>query len=282
MIGAGEATAFAFIAAITLAGGLFSALAKRTFHAALGLGVALVGVAMFYILLNAPFIGVIQVLVYVGGILTLLVFAVMFVAGDEEEDTFHDSTVPGLFVQAMATILLIVDGALLLAAVGLAYQNSPLSGGLNMLLVGLLPLALIAVFAYRMYKTSWTRRFGVGTAFLLFIVMAAGILSTQPWLETPLGGAEDMDAIANDLFSDHLIAFEVLGVLLTAAMIGALVIARPLVTGMDSDVYKPANAEELAKSQAVSQLGATFAATPLPARDEEPTPAIADEGGEEE
>lgn len=80
--------AFAAIALVVLGGGLWSALAKRTFHSALGLGVALVGVAATFVLLEAPLIGVIQVLVYVGGILTLLVFAVMFVAGDEEEEQF--------------------------------------------------------------------------------------------------------------------------------------------------------------------------------------------------
>lgn len=81
----GSAWAFGIIAGIILSGAYFSAVADRTFHSALGLGQSLVGVAMLYILLNAPFIGVIQILVYVGGILTLLVFAVMFVAGDEEE-----------------------------------------------------------------------------------------------------------------------------------------------------------------------------------------------------
>ncbi len=82
----GQQITFAILAAVILGGGLWSAMATRTFHSALGLGVALVGVAAYYIFLNAEFIGVIQVLVYVGGILTLLVFAVMFVAGDEEEE----------------------------------------------------------------------------------------------------------------------------------------------------------------------------------------------------
>lgn len=80
-----ETIVFALIAAVTLGGGLWSALAARTFHAVMGLGLALVGVAALFIQLGSPFVGIFQILVYVGGILTLFVFAVMFVTGDETE-----------------------------------------------------------------------------------------------------------------------------------------------------------------------------------------------------
>ncbi len=81
----GDQIAFAIISLMILAGGLFAVTAKRTFHSAMGLGLALVGVAAVFIQLGSPLVGVLQVLVYVGGILTLFVFAVMFVAGDEED-----------------------------------------------------------------------------------------------------------------------------------------------------------------------------------------------------
>jgi NADH-quinone oxidoreductase subunit J len=81
---AGETVAFATLGAIILASALASTLARRTFHSVMFLGVVLVAVAGLYILLGSPLIGVLQILVYVGGILTLFVFAVMFVAGDEE------------------------------------------------------------------------------------------------------------------------------------------------------------------------------------------------------
>ncbi len=81
----GQQIAFFAVAAVIIAGALWTVFATRTFHSALGLGVALVGVAGLFVTMGSPFIGVIQILVYVGGILTLLVFAVMFVTGDEEE-----------------------------------------------------------------------------------------------------------------------------------------------------------------------------------------------------
>ena len=52
---------------------------------ALGKGAVLVTMGALFILLGSALIGIIQVLVYVGGILTLFIFAVMFVTGDEEE-----------------------------------------------------------------------------------------------------------------------------------------------------------------------------------------------------
>lgn len=69
-----------------VAGAVFAVAARRTFHGALGLGVTLIAMAFLFILLGSPLLGVVQVLVYVGGILTLLVFAIMFVTGDEAED----------------------------------------------------------------------------------------------------------------------------------------------------------------------------------------------------
>jgi NADH:ubiquinone oxidoreductase subunit 6 (subunit J) len=80
----GETAAFAVIGAIILAAAFASTIARRTFHSVMFLGVVLVAVAALYILLGSPLIGILQILVYVGGILTLFVFAVMFVAGDEE------------------------------------------------------------------------------------------------------------------------------------------------------------------------------------------------------
>ena len=50
------------------------------FRAALSLGVVLLGVAAVFILLEAEFLAFVQVLVYVGAVLTLVVFAIMLTA----------------------------------------------------------------------------------------------------------------------------------------------------------------------------------------------------------
>lgn len=81
----GEWVAFSITAAVILVAAVASTLAQRTFHSVIFLGVVLIAVAALFVVLEAPFLGAIQILVYVGGILTLFVFAVMFVVGDEEE-----------------------------------------------------------------------------------------------------------------------------------------------------------------------------------------------------
>lgn len=60
---------------------------RNLFHSALALGLTLLGVAGLYLTLAADFLAVTQVLIYVGAVLTLIVFAVMLTAG------FGDPTV---------------------------------------------------------------------------------------------------------------------------------------------------------------------------------------------
>ncbi len=72
--------AFYGTAAVTLSGALIAVSARNLFRAALGLAVALFGVAILYLFLQAEFLAVTQLLVYVGAILTLIIFGVMLTA----------------------------------------------------------------------------------------------------------------------------------------------------------------------------------------------------------
>lgn len=72
-----ELLAFALFAAVTIASSLGVVLVRDAWHAALFLGVALLSVAVHYVMLHAEFLAVMQVLVYVGGVLILITFAVM-------------------------------------------------------------------------------------------------------------------------------------------------------------------------------------------------------------
>lgn len=66
------------VAALTLAGAAGAAFARNLVYAALCLGVSLAGVAGLYFFLQAEYLAVIQMIVYVGGILILILFGVMF------------------------------------------------------------------------------------------------------------------------------------------------------------------------------------------------------------
>ena len=61
----------------TLIGAIGTVAAQRLIHNALYLVVALGSVAAIYVLLSADFVAVVQILVYVGAIVILLLFAVM-------------------------------------------------------------------------------------------------------------------------------------------------------------------------------------------------------------
>jgi NADH-quinone oxidoreductase subunit J len=74
--------AFISISILTLAAGLAAALMPRLIHAALSLVVAFGGLAAFYFLLGAEFVGLVQVFVYVGAVAVLIVFTILLTRRD--------------------------------------------------------------------------------------------------------------------------------------------------------------------------------------------------------
>ena len=72
--------AFGLLAALVVTSAVWVVTLRDLFRAALSLGLVLIGVAGLFILLEAEFLAFVQVLVYVGAILTLIVFAIMLTA----------------------------------------------------------------------------------------------------------------------------------------------------------------------------------------------------------
>ncbi|MEF8826381.1 MAG: NADH-quinone oxidoreductase subunit J [Halapricum sp.] len=72
-----ESIAFALFAIVTLGASLGVVLVRDVWHSALLLGVALLSVAVHFVMAQAPFLAAMQILVYVGGVLILITFAVM-------------------------------------------------------------------------------------------------------------------------------------------------------------------------------------------------------------
>lgn len=69
---------FYLFAAVALVPAFVVVFSRNLVHSAFSLLFTLMGMAALYILLGADFLGMTQVLVYVGGILILLIFGVMF------------------------------------------------------------------------------------------------------------------------------------------------------------------------------------------------------------
>jgi len=80
---------FVAIAILTLAAALAAATLPKLIHAALSFAVAFVGIAAFFFLLGAEFVGLVQVFVYVGAVAVLIVFTILL--------TRRDADPPGKF-----------------------------------------------------------------------------------------------------------------------------------------------------------------------------------------
>ncbi len=78
----GEQIVFLLVALFTLVSGLFVVTSRNLVHAAFWLVSTLFGVAVTYSLLHANFLAVVQVVVYIGAIAILFIFAVMLTRKD--------------------------------------------------------------------------------------------------------------------------------------------------------------------------------------------------------
>jgi len=99
---------FILAAAITLFSALMVVSVRRMMHAALWLIVTLLGVAVLFVLLQAGFFAVVQVLFYVGAIAILIIFAVMLTRQvmSEKAPQLNRGWVAGLGVSAGLMVIL--------------------------------------------------------------------------------------------------------------------------------------------------------------------------------
>jgi NADH-quinone oxidoreductase subunit J len=72
-----EAIAFWCLSAVLIGSALAVVLSTNLFHAVLWLALALTGTAGVFLLLNAEFLAAVQLLLYAGGIITIVVFAIV-------------------------------------------------------------------------------------------------------------------------------------------------------------------------------------------------------------
>ena len=100
---------FFILAAITLTSAIVVVTMRNLFHAALALMVSFVGVAGIYVLLEAPFLGMAQLLVYIGAISILIIFAIMMTRRlMQTNETPFNSQAIGALVGAVLTLAILV------------------------------------------------------------------------------------------------------------------------------------------------------------------------------
>jgi NADH-quinone oxidoreductase subunit J len=188
-INVGQTIGFAIIAAMMIFAALRVVTTRNVVHAAMWLVLVLAGAAAQYILLAAEFVAVTQVMVYIGAVVVLFLFGVMLTRAKlgQEADLTRRSWFGGAFV---AVILL-----------------------------GLLSFSLIDTFEDA--KVPDERHVGLASG---WVVDGAPNEATTV-VDDPAVGSNTA-AVSDAIFSRYLVQFEIISVLLTAALVGAIVIAR--------------------------------------------------------
>ncbi|HEY7859769.1 MAG TPA: NADH-quinone oxidoreductase subunit J [Candidatus Nanopelagicales bacterium] len=117
----GETIVFWACAIVAVAGALGMLFSRKAVHSALFIATTMISLAVLYVSLQAPFLGLTQVVVYTGAVMMLFVFVIMIV-GVESSDSLTE-TLRGQRIAG--TIFGLGLLALLVAAIGSALTDNP-------------------------------------------------------------------------------------------------------------------------------------------------------------
>jgi NADH:ubiquinone oxidoreductase subunit 6 (subunit J) len=76
---------FVLLAAVTIIAAILALQAKELIYGAIALGLSFIGIAGFFVLLDAPYLAMLQIAVYVGAVVVLILFTIMLVRREESE-----------------------------------------------------------------------------------------------------------------------------------------------------------------------------------------------------
>ena len=163
-----EAVVFYTLAALILGFGVLVITAKRTVHSVLFLVADFLCVAALYVTLQAPFLAVIQVMVYAGGIVVLYLFVVMLVNLKRPPEAHSDPRRLGRLGVAMAVAVLVE----LVAIFALGWAKPEFAGG-----VGLSPSNVEQIG--RLLYQDYLIPFEVASILLLVAMIGAIVLAKR-------------------------------------------------------------------------------------------------------
>src|ERR1041385_7132508 len=96
---------FAIIAALTIAAAVAAMSLRNLVHCALALALSFAGLAAAYLQLSAQFVGFTQLLVYVGAVAILIVFAILLTRNSEtNQQPFLSRSWPGGLIVAVLVL----------------------------------------------------------------------------------------------------------------------------------------------------------------------------------
>ena len=168
-------------------------LVKDLFRAALLLIVVFMAVAGFFVLLSAEFLAVVQVLIYVGAIAILIIFAVMLTRDVQRGNLPNRLQIPAAVFASLLLVLLVT------AAVDTKWDFLPAEQRERVELV----------------------QTGAVTTLTSDAMTESGVTSPEDQAQVRKSGLADL------LIGEFVLPFEAVSVLLLAALIGALALVRP-------------------------------------------------------
>ena len=144
-----EPLVFFGLAALVVVPSAMIAFSRNLVYSAFALLGTFAGIAGLFVLLGADFLAVIQVLVYVGGILVLYLFAVMMTSGISDVRITNRSIGVKAAVPALILLLILlaklIYGTKWLVKPELQYQPTTAGIGSSLLTEYLLPFELISI-----------------------------------------------------------------------------------------------------------------------------------------
>jgi NADH-quinone oxidoreductase subunit J len=162
---------FAVAAAIVLSGAIGVVVARNPVHSALMLVMTLFGVAVLFVLQNAPFLAAVQVIVYAGAIVVLFLFVIMFLGVDREENVAFEP-LRGQRPLAIGLVVLGTTGLLLLGEVSRWTTGAPHVAGADS---GESNVALLGKSVF----TTYLFPFEATAALLVIAVVGAVVLARR-------------------------------------------------------------------------------------------------------
>ena len=126
----GEVIVFWALAPLTVLAAVGMLLVKKAVHSAILLAFVMIALAVFYIMQDAPFLGVVQIVVYTGAVMMLFLFILMLVGVDSSDSLIEN--IKGLRSIAIFTSLAFATALISLISrartgrdpVGLEFANS--------------------------------------------------------------------------------------------------------------------------------------------------------------
>ncbi|CAB4337135.1 MAG: hypothetical protein F2947_10550 [Actinobacteria bacterium] len=182
-----ETVVFIVSALIVLAGGLGVVSSRNPVHAALSLIATLFGIAVLFLNLGAQLLAVVQVIVYTGAIVVLILFVMMLLGVDREEDLETEPLVGQrllagliglLFLGAILAIIIIGKDAIVTGSHSVTGAISPTIANISQI-----GTALFTTYVFPLEVTA---------GLLTIAVVGAVVLSRRPNDLAPIPEPESM------------------------------------------------------------------------------------------